>query len=261
MAGVKDVLALLATDEERALAQRLLALQADAESTGRAQLTDFLDPAAQTLAGLLMQRSPGLGYDLVGGHPGAERRRLILRPRPLRPGEVPDRISAVRIEGEFPSLPGRGELLAAVLRAGVRAEKVGDVLVGPQGGDVFLVADFAPTVESRLTEVDGVPVTAREVAPEEVTAPAERMKEVRATVASLRLDAVAAAGFGTSRTQMARDIKGMRVRLNWHPAEDPDAEVKAGDVIALRGRGRLVVAEVTGTTKKGRLGLRLERYL
>lgn len=257
----KELLGLLATDEEREQAKRILALQAEAEATGRPQLSDFLDPAAQTLAGLLLQRTPGLAYDLVGGHPGAERRRLILRPRSFRAEDVPHHLTAVRIEGDFPAPPTRTELLSAMLRLGLKAEKVGDVVPDPRGGSVFLVEELAPTVAERLTEVGGVPVTAREVAPEEVTAPAERKKEIRATVASLRLDAVASAGFGTSRTQMAREIRGMRVRLNWRPVDDPDAEVGPGDVLTLRGRGRLVVAEVTGTTKKGRLGVRLERYL
>jgi RNA-binding protein YlmH len=256
-----ELLALLTTDEERTQAQRILALQAEAEATGRPQLSDFLNPAAQTLAGLLMQQAPALAYDLAGGHAGAERRRLIIRPRGFRAEDVPSRIAAVRIEGAFPEPPGRQELLSAVLRLGIKAEKVGDVLPDARGGSVLLVAELAPTVEERLSEVGGVPVTAREIAPEEVTAPAERKKEIRATVASLRLDAVASAGFGTSRTQMSREIKGLRVRLNWRPVDDPAAEVKAGDVIVFRGRGRLVVAEITGTTKKGRLGLRFERYL
>ncbi|HHW15485.1 MAG TPA: photosystem II S4 domain protein [Firmicutes bacterium] len=256
----EDILALLATEEERAEARRLLALIGEAEATGAPQWSEFLDPAAQTRAGLLLQRSPGLAYDLAGGYAAAERRRLVLRPRSLRAEEAPPHIAAVRLEGDFPEAPSRQDLLGAVLRLGIKAGKVGDVVPDAAGGTVFLVEELAPTVEERLLEVAGIPVTAREVAPEEVAAPAERKKEVRATVAGLRLDAVAAAGFGTSRTQMSREIKGLRVRLNWRPAADPDAEVKVGDVIALRGRGRLVVAEITGTTKKGRLGVRLERY-
>lgn len=257
----EEVLALLATEEERETAKRILALQVEAEASGRAQVSDFLEPAAQTLAGLLLQRAPGLAFDLVGGHAAAERRRLVLRPRTVRAEDVPEHIAAVRVTGAFPAAPDRTEVRAAVLRLGIRAEKVGDVLTDGSGASVFLARELAPTVEERLAEVGGVAVEAREISPEEVVAPTERVKETRATVASLRLDAVASAGFGTSRTQMAREIKGMRVRLNWRPVDDPSAVVKAGDVIALRGRGRLVVAEVTGTTKKGRLGLRLERYL
>lgn len=257
----QDILALLATEEERAQARRLLALIAEAEAAGVPQWSDFLDPAAQTLASLLLQRSPGLAYDLAGGYAAAERRRLVLRPRSFPAEEASAHIAAVRINGDFPEAPSRQDLRGAVLQLGIKAGKVGDVVSEVAGGTVFLVEELAPTVEERLREVAGVPVTAAEVSPEEVTAPAERKKEIRGTVASLRLDAVAAAGFGASRTQMARDIKGLRVRLNWRPADDPAAEVKVGDVIALRGRGRLVVAEVTGTTKKGRLGVRLERYL
>lgn len=256
----EDVLALLSTEEERSTAREVLAMRAEVESTGRARMSDFLDPAMQTLAGLLLQSAPALAYDLVGGYAAAARRRLVLRPRSLRAEDVPPQVAAVRVEGGFSTAPERREVLSAVLRLGIRAEKVGDVLTDPAGATVFLAKELAPTVEERLREVSGAPVEAREVALEEVITPAERTKEVRTTVASLRLDAVAGAGFGTSRTQMSREIKSLRVRLNERPVDDPAAEVKPGDVIALRGRGRLVVAEITGTTKKGRLGVRLERH-
>ena len=36
--------------------------------------------------------------------------------------------------------------------------------------------------------------------------------------------------------------------------------VKQGDIISIRGRGRLEVAEVRGTTKKGRTVVLLKRY-
>src|SRR5690606_31151046 len=85
-------------------------------------------------------------------------------------------------------------------------------------------------------------------------------KEIKATVASLRLDAVAAEGFGMSRTKMVREIKAERVKLNWQPVSNPALAVKEGDVLSLRGRGRVVVAQVVGTTRKGRTSVVLQRY-
>ena len=37
--------------------------------------------------------------------------------------------------------------------------------------------------------------------------------------------------------------------------------VKEGDIISMRGRGRIEVAEVRGQTKKGRTGILLRRYI
>ena len=86
-----------------------------------------------------------------------------------------------------------------------------------------------------------------------------RILKIRATVASLRLDSVAAAGFGVSRTQMTEEIQAEKVKVNWKDAKNASQNVKAGDIISFRGRGRVEVVEITGQTKKGRRGVLLKR--
>ena len=89
----------------------------------------------------------------------------------------------------------------------------------------------------------------------------EKVKIISATVAALRLDAVAAAGYGTSRSRMADEIKSQNVKINWKEAKNAAQSVEAGDVISFRGRGRVELAEVRGTTKKGRFSITLKRYI
>ena len=89
----------------------------------------------------------------------------------------------------------------------------------------------------------------------------ERCKEIRATVASLRVDSIAAAGFGSSRSKAASDIAADKLKINWQPVKSASQNVKEGDILSMRGRGRLEVAEVRGTTKKGRTVVVLKRYL
>ena len=38
-------------------------------------------------------------------------------------------------------------------------------------------------------------------------------------------------------------------------------EVKEGDVISMRGRGRMKVEAITGTSRKGRIGVYLKRFM
>ena len=52
----------------------------------------------------------------------------------------------------------------------------------------------------------------------------EKVKEIKTTVASLRLDAIASSGFGISRTKAAEAIKGDRVQVNWQPAKGPSQD-------------------------------------
>ena len=89
----------------------------------------------------------------------------------------------------------------------------------------------------------------------------EKVKVISATVAALRLDAVAAAGYGVSRSRMADEIKGQNVKVNWKEAKNAAQTVSEGDIISFRSRGRVEVAEIRGTTKKGRLSITLKRYI
>ena len=60
---------------------------------------------------------------------------------------------------------------------------------------------------------------------------------------------------------MAEEIKALNVKVNWQDAKKPAQSVDVGDIISFRGRGRVEVAEVRGTTKKGRTSITLKRYI
>lgn len=50
------------------------------------------------------------------------------------------------------------------------------------------------------------------------------------------------------------------VRVNWRSGAKPSAEVKAGDVISVAGKGRLEV-KGAAATKKGKYSVQMVRYL
>jgi len=75
----------------------------------------------------------------------------------------------------------------------------------------------------------------------------------------LRLDALGSAGFGLSRTKMVDWIKQGEVRVNWQTITQPSYLLKTGDVIAIRGKGKVVVGEIT-LTKKDRYRIDLTRF-
>ncbi|HEY9599561.1 MAG TPA: S4 domain-containing protein, partial [Cyanophyceae cyanobacterium] len=87
-----------------------------------------------------------------------------------------------------------------------------------------------------------------------------KKKEMTTVEASMRLDAIASAGFGLSRSKMAEAITAGDVRVNWKDVNQASYLVKAGDLIALRGKGRLEVGEVS-VTKKERYRIQLTRYI
>jgi RNA-binding protein YlmH len=83
-------------------------------------------------------------------------------------------------------------------------------------------------------------------------------RRISTVEASLRLDAVASAGFGVSRSRMAERIREGGVRVNWQPVLSPSRELAVGERVRLEGRGELRIEEVN-ETKRGRWRIVMER--
>lgn len=144
---------------------------------------------------------------------------------------------------------------------GIKREKFGDLLPVESGCQIILVPELVDFVKSNLLRVSHERVEVKEIDSEQLNPPTLKEKAIRSTVASLRLDAIAALGFGESRTRMVKEIKSEQVKVNWKTVSDPDYQLTPGDLVSIRGRGRIVFREITGKSKKNRLGVLLIRYL
>ena len=81
--------------------------------------------------------------------------------------------------------------------------------------------------------------------------PAQRNPKRLSTVeASCRIDAIASAGFGLSRSKVVHQIKAGRLRLNWQPVRQGGRELSVGDRLQLQDRGSLEVLSCERTKRQ-----------
>ena len=111
-----------------------------------------------------------------------------------------------------------------------------------------------------LTQVRSVPVKTKPIDWDELRVREPKKKEMTTVEASMRLDAVASAGFGMSRSKMADMITAGDVRVNWKSISQSSHPLKSGDLVAIRGKGRLEIGDVM-ITKKQRYRIGLTRYV
>jgi RNA-binding protein YlmH len=142
---------------------------------------------------------------------------------------------------------------------GLQRKMIGDILVHSDFAQIITAAEIQDIIELKLDQVHQVPVEVKEIEESELVKPVKHEKEIMTTVASMRLDSVASSGFGDSRSKMARDIESEKVKLNWKIESDPAAEVEIGDLISVKGRGRVKVEAQRGISNKGRIKLTLKR--
>lgn len=258
----ENILDRAASPEERALIARVLDKIQAVNKFHEVAVTEFYDPYQQGLVTPVLARAPEISFAWSGGYEMAERQRLVLGPDYLEPARLDPEIEILSVSGnlKFQKVTHR-DFLGAVLGLGIKREKIGDVVVNPQGCYVIADRSIAGYVMSNLTRVHRVAVKVDRILPDDMVLPEEKVKVVYATVSSLRLDAVAAAGFGVSRSKMAAEIGAEKVKVNWHVVADCSYTVKEGDRISVRGRGRAEIEEIRGETRKGRISLVIRRYI
>lgn len=250
------------SSEDRLIAKRTLDLVSQTLQTADPQSMGFLNPAEQDVVRSTLHRVPDVRYVMFGGYRGAERKRVIILPSYFLNEYLDFHVGAIEIIPEADGeMVAHGDYLGAILSLGLNRDRVGDIIVCADRAQVFVDAALLQHIEAALTRVGRFRASARSIDPDRVEVVPQRVEEIERTVASLRLDSVAAAGYSTSRTHMTREIKARQVKLNWSLVLKPDTEVEVGDVISISGRGRVVLEEVLGETRKGRVRIRLKKLI
>ncbi len=248
--------------EERVLLSHVLDRCEQCRTRGVPAHTDFLSPAEQRSAEeLLLAAKLHDGWTLRGGYDRAERRMLCFLPDWQEEPDEDECVAALRVRWhETESLTHR-DLLGGLMALGIARAKLGDILVSDTSADVIVCADVAEYLLGEWRSAGRAKLSAERVALAELAVPEQRVKEIRDTVAALRLDAVAATGFSMSRAKAAELIASGRVQLNHRDCAKGDAGVAEGDVVSARGLGKFELAEVGGLSKKGRTAIVVKRYL
>lgn len=88
-----------------------------------------------------------------------------------------------------------------------------------------------------------------------------KIEELSIIVPSLRLDNIVSDLAKTSRSKAAQIINQERVFINGQNETKLSKQLKLNDVITIRGKGRFIIKEFTGTTRSGRTVIKIEKYV
>ena len=252
-----------AAGEERLILAKILDRAEQTRNRSIPAATDFLSPAQLARAGDLLRLAGFMDYAALGGYETAERRLLLFLPDWLEAEEAesqsPIRCLRAAFRAEY-RLTHR-DFLGSLMGMGIVREKVGDILVGPDSADLIVLDTVADFLLRSWDSAGRAKLTVSAIEAENLHIPAVSCQEVRATVSSLRLDAVASSGFRMARGKAAALIESGKVQVNWRECVKPDKLLSAGDTVSARGFGKFELSEVGGVTKKGRTSIVLRVYI
>jgi RNA-binding protein YlmH len=222
---------------------------------GSPRFTRFLEPP-QMQEAARAAREEGVEALFSGGYEGAE--RCIAA---FYDGEAPESWPIVCLRAEWNADYAKAQhrdFLGAALGLGIERSMLGDIVVGESFAYLFVMEAAAPLILSELESAGRAKLTIERA--QTIELPEEKGTGVRDTVSSMRLDAIVSAGYALGRAEAQELIRRGLVKLNHLPEERADARVREGDLISVRGHGRLRVDEEQGITKKGRLSVRMTRF-
>ena len=224
--------------------------------------TCFLSPRELDMTRYLFGNAPGLME--FGGYADAERKMLVYLPEYLTEDYLQEEDSPVLClrasfyEGDSPN---HRDFLGALMGAGIGRETVGDICVNKGSCDFFVTQEIAPYVLQNFTSAGRTKLHLEQIPLSEVNIADPEVREIKDTLASLRLDSVISSGFRIGRSLAAQYVTTGKAAIDGLSCEKPDKPVSEGMKISVRGLGKIKLQSVNGRTKKDRISVVIHRYV
>ena len=223
--------------------------------------TAFLSPVElQTCEKLLIQSRADVNHLCFGGYENSEYKMIGLAPSYLtiEAEDFPIQLIKAQVTAKEHDLTHR-DVLGSLMALGFTRNRIGDLWVSPEALQILCDQDMASYISAQLERIGKYKVETQLCPLTELVIPEAETETCFKTVSGLRLDAILSAGFNLSRGSALDLIEGEKVKVNHLPVTKGSHILKEGDLIACRGKGRMILSQVDGLTKKDRIKIMLTK--
>ena len=234
--------------------------------------TLFLDVRQQSLVLSKTKVSDDVRALPFGGFDTAERNVLVFIPYYLEvsdfdslkdyltenPEENP--LTVLHLKKDSFSTVSHRDYLGALMGLGIKREMVGDIVVTNDGADIIVMKSVAEYIKAELKSVGRASVSIKEVRFDEISDMVANVHEEIINVSSMRIDNIISACFRLSRSESADAVLSGNVYVNSLQILKCDKKINIGDKIVYRSKGKVVLKEVSGVSKKGRNFIKIDVY-
>ena len=247
-------------NEQELCKKRLIDLSKQANRKGIVLFSDFLNLNEQNIY-QQNQKYFETKTESFGGVDFAERQIIAFIPDALYyEWEYP--IKALKITPSYPKFAEKlthRDILGAIMHMGVDRGKIGDIFIHENLAYILCEESMADFFVDQLDKIRHTVVKLSYANLEELKH-AKNMVEMEGIVSSNRLDNILACVFKLSRSQALELIMAEKAFVNGKTIQNSSYHVKTDEIISLRGYGRFLFKEEYGTTQKGRIKIRYQKY-
>jgi len=246
-----------------AAAKRIRELAERAYSENRFFFTDFLDMSQLSVFYAMESEVQYAGVRVSGGTEGCDRCMVRFGSPELCGYEEEFPIDVLFIsplQKRFSEELNHRDFLGSVTGLGIDRAKLGDILVKENAAYFFVSDTISEYIIENLDKVRNTNVKV-ERCTELPDAIAPGFSEESIVVSSNRLDAVIARVFNLSRDAAAGLITDGKVFVCGREVLSVSKNLKAGDVLSVRGKGKFIFDGEDGVSRKNKLYIKIKRYV
>ncbi len=238
------------------------------ETRNKVENTDFLDENQKQLVYNFLQSQKYRHYLFYGGIENAERNVLIVFPDKLERVIENDEfdfnniLDAIRIQlpNELYGKYVHRNYLGALMKLGIKREKIGDIVVKEDGADIILSKDITKFVLINLGElIRFKKAQITQIKLQEIRINVVVKEVFQITIPSMRLDNIVSELINSSRSKAVELILNEKVFINYEAITKTSKEVKENDKITIRGKGKFEILEIMGSTRKNKIILKVSQ--
>jgi RNA-binding protein YlmH len=250
-------------DEERLICNRMLDMANNSYYHNIPVTTDFMDLYSQSLFHNIIKDLPPVKWKLIGGYELAERKIIVFYPEYMVDNDFYDSYATIRIypaDKRFSDDLNHRDFLGSVIGLGITRGQIGDIIIQDNEAILFCTNKIKSYILDNLSKIRHTYVRCEEIFASDIEF-TPRYNEITGSVASLRLDAVISLGFGQSRSHLINYIEEGKIYVNGRIITSNAYSIKEGDIISIRGLGKIRFISEISTTKKGRMMIRIHKYI
>lgn len=252
----------LKRDDDISLGKRIVDIANRVSKSHDVMNTSFLDPHQINIAKGILNAFDDISYIIEGGYNDAERNIIMVYPEYLEKECIESSIGCIRIKVKDKMMEVKhSSILGSLMALGIDRDTIGDILVNEIYADVILAKSMIDYIPIQLEKVGKSSISIEKLDKSDMVVNKPEYEQIIKVIASMRLDAIVSALCNISRQEATKLISRELVKVNWEIIDKNSYDLKTGDLLSIRGYGRIFVRDNLGTTKKDNQRILFEKIV
>jgi len=265
-----DIISKYENEEDKLLISKLLDKIECVEKKNTVKNTTFLDIRQRGILERVLKELKYKNYVIYGGYENSERTMIIIYPEKLESVFENNQfdfnnimqVFRITLPNEIRGKYSHRDYLGAIIKVGIRREKIGDILCDIDGADIIADKEIVPYLDISMRELTRFSKSSFSIQNmQNVNVSPINIELINIIIPSMRVDCIVSEIIKTSRSKAIEIIDSERVFVNNELVSKNAKVLKANDIITVRGKGRFKINKILNNTKKGNLVLEVGKYI